>query len=86
MPEKFDFYAGANIGFYLEHAYYRSWHNGRENYSENYSAFVTGVQVGGRYFFNQKFGLNAELNASNTFVTYGGGMFGGGKFGITYIF
>ena len=71
MPGAWDFYAGINIGFYI-------W-SSPENYPGNgNSGLGLGGQVGGRYFFNDNFGLNLEFG--------GGNAFSGGKFGITVIF
>lgn len=73
IPSQFDFYAGASVTYYI-------W-----NYNDNNGgphpdndSFGPGVQVGGRYFFNDNFGLNLEF-AGNTGTS-------GGKFGITYKF
>jgi len=68
IPHNWDFYAGLNLGFYI-------W-SGPSNYHGTYGSPVgLGAQVGGRYFINQKFGLNLEFG--------GGNSFSGGKFGIT---
>lgn len=73
IPSEFDVYAGATIGYF-------HWsHNYKHPYLEPYysSGLGWGLQVGGRYFFNDNFGVNLEL---------GGGHVVNGKFGITYIF
>jgi outer membrane immunogenic protein len=68
IPKNFDFYAGLNLGFYI-------WNN-QDNYPGPHSSGLElGAQVGGRYYFNNKFGLNLELGGSNSFS--------GGKFGIS---
>lgn len=80
VPSKFDIYGGLTLNYYI-------WKNSSNyvgpsgqqsffvpNYSGN-SGIGFGLQVGGRYFFNDKFGVNLEL---------GGGSFSGGKLGITY--
>ncbi|WP_187695274.1 outer membrane beta-barrel protein [Chryseobacterium sp.] len=75
IPNNFDFYAGATIGFNTfdyNHPNDKDW---REPYR---SEAGVSAQVGGRYFFNNNFGLNAEANVGN--------VFNGGKFGITYKF
>ncbi len=74
IPNNWDFYAGATVGFNAfshDHKYdnYPDWHESGPGVS---------AQVGGRYFFNNNFGLNAEANVGN--------VFNGGKFGITYKF
>jgi outer membrane immunogenic protein len=71
IPSKFDFYAGLNLGFYF-------WSSPSNYPGSGTSGLGAGAQVGGRYFFTDKFGLNLEFGGANTF--------GGGKFGITYRF
>lgn len=68
IPSNWDFYAGANVGFY-------SW-SSPDNYngSKN-SGLGLGGQVGGRYFFSKKTGINLEFG--------GGNAFSGGKLGLT---
>jgi len=67
IPSNWDFYAGLNLGFY-------SWST-PSGYSGS-GGLGLGAQVGGRYFINNKFGLNLEFG--------GGSRVSGGKFGITY--
>jgi len=68
IPQNWDFYAGLNVGFY-------AW-NSPSEYRGNYnSGLGLGAQVGGRYYFNNKIGLNLEFG--------GGNAFGGGKVGLT---
>ena len=68
IPPAWDFYAGLNLGFYF-------W-NSPDNYpGEGNSGLGLGAQVGGRYYFSDKFGLNLEVGSANAFS--------GGKFGIT---
>jgi len=68
IPSKLDLYAGINIGFYI-------W-NSTDNYPGSHtSGLGLGAQLGGRYFFTNKFGINLEVGGSNAFA--------GGKFGIT---
>lgn len=69
MPSKFDFYAGANVTGYI-------WNYDNKDYHPGYDTLNVGVQVGGRVFFNDHFGLNLELG--------GGSSVSGAKFGITY--
>jgi outer membrane immunogenic protein len=68
IPSKWDFYAGLNLGFYI-------W-NAPDDYNGSHtSGLGLGAQIGGRYYFSDKLGLNLEFG--------GGNAFSGGKFGIT---
>ncbi len=76
IEDKFDFYAGAGLNYY--------------NFNTKFSGIVTNfnfdydtgigfdLQIGGRYFFSDKFGINLEFGGGNTLS--------GGKLGITYKF
>jgi len=69
IPRNFDFYAGLNLGFYV-------WSAADNGYQGNHSSGLgLGAQVGGRYYFTNKFGVNLEFG--------GGNAFSGGKVGIT---
>ncbi len=65
IPNNWDVYAGLSLVY--------------NNYSNKYkNGLDLGLQIGGRYFFNDKFGVNLE---------FGGGDYAtGGKVGITYKF
>ncbi|RAW00767.1 porin family protein [Pseudochryseolinea flava] len=68
IPREWDFYAGLTLGYYI-------WNTGGDDYlGDEGSGLGLAAQVGGRYYFNDRFGVNLEL---------GGGSFSGGKFGIT---
>ena len=68
IPEKWDVYAGLNLGFY-------SW-SSPSDYSGNHNSGIgLGAQVGARYYFSNKVGVNLEFG--------GGNEFSGGKFGLT---
>jgi outer membrane immunogenic protein len=68
IPRNWDFYAGLNLGFYI-------WSN-EDNYAGPHSSGLgLGAQIGGRYYFTDKFGINLEFGGGNTFS--------GGKFGIS---
>ena len=71
IPSNWDFYAGLNLGFYI-------WSSSSNYHGSGSSGLGLGLQLGGRYFFNSKFGLNLEIDGGNTIS--------GGKFGITYRF
>jgi hypothetical protein len=68
IPKQWDLYAGLNLGFFV-------WTG---DVTQRGSPLGVGAQVGGRYYFTDKFGFNLELG--------GGNAFGGGKIGITYKF
>lgn len=68
IPSPWDFYAGLNLGFY-------SWNSPKAYGGSHTSELGLGAQVGGRYYFNNKVGVNLEFG--------GGNAFGGGKFGLT---
>jgi outer membrane immunogenic protein len=68
IPPQWDFYAGLNIGFYV-------W-NSPDNYLGSHSSGLgLGGQIGGRYYFSERMGVNLEFG--------GGNAFSGGKFGIS---
>jgi outer membrane immunogenic protein len=70
IPSNWDFYAGLNVGFY-------GWSSPDGYPGPGDSGFGLGAQIGGRYFFNDNFGLNLEFGGGNAFSQ--------GKFGITVI-
>ncbi|MDF1549951.1 MAG: hypothetical protein P1P88_19145 [Bacteroidales bacterium] len=71
IPTNWDFYAGLNLGFY-------AWKS-PDNYPGSHTSGIgLGAQIGGRYYFTNRFGVNLELG--------GGNAFSGGKFGITLKF
>jgi outer membrane immunogenic protein len=71
IPRNFDLYAGASLTYYI-------W-----DYDDHYgdhdpdnTSLGLGLQVGGRYFFNDNFGINLELGGNNGT--------GGAKLGLTF--
>ncbi len=68
IPSPWDFYAGLNLGFY-------SWNSPNEYEGPHTSDVGLGAQIGGRYYFSNKVGINLEFG--------GGNAFSGGKFGLT---
>ena len=60
LPEAWDVYAGANLG----------WRIDNSNDNNNNDGFGFGGQIGGRWFWSSKWGLNAEFG-------WGGGAIGG---------
>jgi outer membrane immunogenic protein len=71
IPREWDFYGGLNLGFYI-------WSSSTGYNGSNDSGLGLGLQVGGRYFFTNRFGINLEFN--------GGNSVSGAKFGISYKF
>lgn len=72
IPSNFDFYAGPAVTFFIWD--YKDYDN---DYPEPDNASVgLGVQVGGRYFFTDKFGVNLEFG--------GGTATSGAKVGVTF--
>lgn len=69
IPSEWDFYAGLGLGYYI-------WNIDNDYPGSNNSGIGIGAQIGGRYFFNDNFGVNLELGGAN--VT------SGAKIGITY--
>jgi len=68
IPSPWDFYAGLNLGFY-------NWSSPNDYEGSHTSGLGLGAQIGGRYYFSNKVGINLEFG--------GGNAFSGGKFGIT---
>jgi hypothetical protein len=74
LAPEWDLYAGLTLGYYV-------WSDVRwdNNPSNNFGGESSGIgfdaQVGARYFFNDRFGVNLE---------FGGGTGSGGNIGITY--
>ena len=68
IPSNWDFYAGLNLGFY-------SWSSPNGYDGSHNSGIGLGAQVGGRYYFNNKVGINLEFG--------GGNSLSGGKFGLS---
>ncbi len=69
IPSPWDFYAGLNLGFYIV--------NSPSSYGgDRTSGLGLGAQIGGRYYFSNRWGINLEFG--------GGNYFSGGKFGFTF--
>lgn len=68
IPRNWDLYAGLNLGFYI-------WNSPDDYYGSRTSEVGLGAQIGGRYYFNDKIGINLEFGSGNAFS--------GGKFGIS---
>jgi hypothetical protein len=68
IPSNWDFYAGVNLGFFI-------WNSPNNYPGVGSNGIGLGGQLGGRYFFSNKVGINLEVG--------GGNAFSGGKFGLT---
>jgi len=66
LPSQWNVYLGANAGFYFV-----------DNNGNDDNDFGFGAQLGSRYFFNDKWGVNLELG--------GGNIVNEGKLGLTVI-
>lgn len=71
IPSNWDFYAGANLGFYF-------WNSPNDYDGSHSSGLGLGAQVGGRYYFSDTVGINLEFG--------GGNAFSGGKLGLSFKF
>ena len=72
MSSEWDFYAGASLSYY-------NWNSKYNGVKQDYNGaddIGVGLQVGGRYFFNDNFGINLQIGGSSALS--------GGKIGITY--
>ncbi len=70
LPSEWDLYAGLTLGYYIW-----SVKDNNNNFNTNQSSGIgLDAQLGARYFFNDKVGLNLE---------FGGGTGNGGLFGVT---
>lgn len=68
LPSNTDFYAGLNLGFDM-------WLADKDHNSDYTSRLRPGLQVGGRYYFTDRIGVNVE---------FGGGTVSGGKVGLSF--
>lgn len=68
IPTNWDFYAGLNLGLYI-------WNSPNNYGGSNSSGLGLDAQIGGRYYFTDKIGINLEFG--------GGNAFSGGKLGIS---
>lgn len=68
IPSNWDLYAGINVGFF-------NWNSPDEYDGSHNSGLGIGAQIGGRYFFSEKVGLNLEFGGGNEFSQ--------GKIGLT---
>lgn len=71
IPRNFDLYAGASLTYYIWNYDNYNGHAHPDN-----TSLGLGLQVGGRYFFTDKFGINLEFGG-NTGTS-------GAKLGVTF--
>lgn len=71
IPSKFDCYAGTSLSYLIW-----TYDNYGSNPHPDNASFGVGLQVGGRYFFSNRFGVNLEFG--------GGTICSGVKAGITF--
>jgi outer membrane immunogenic protein len=69
IPQEWGFYAGLNVGFYV-------WSSPSRYEGSHASGLGIGGQVGGRYYFTDRTGINLEFGGGNAFSS--------GKIGISY--
>jgi hypothetical protein len=73
LPSEWDVYAGATLGYYVWSDV--KWRNSSQTtFGGEASGIGADIQIGTRYFFNDRFGVNLE---------FGGGTGAGGSLGIT---
>jgi len=68
IPSNYDFYAGLNVGFNI-------WTSPSNYAGSHNSGLAIGAQIGGRYYFSNKLGLNLEFSGGNSASN--------GKFGLS---
>ncbi|BDC98144.1 hypothetical protein PEPS_04250 [Persicobacter psychrovividus] len=75
IPNNWDVYAGLNVGYSNVSNRWNGSGDPTYDWSEN-SGLGLGLQVGARYYFNQNWAINLELN--------GGNRLSGGRIGVSY--
>lgn len=77
IPNVWDLYAGVSLAYNSFSYSFPDGYNGT-GFVRNNSGLGFAGQIGGRYYFNNNFGVNLELG--------GGNLVSGGKLGISYKF
>jgi hypothetical protein len=72
-PEKWDFYASANLGVQI-HSYYDNWRESRSDWERTNIRFAGALTGGGRYYFTDSFA---------GYLEFGRGLFGWSTIGLT---
>jgi hypothetical protein len=75
LPDEFDFYAGASLGYYIWNV---TADDGRNYNGSEASGIGFDAQIGGRYFFKDNIALNLEFG--------GGNQTAGGSIGLSFLF
>lgn len=73
IPREWDLYAGLSLGYSIVTI---RRPNGAPDYNRGIDGIGLGLQVGGRYYFNNKVGLNLELGGTTALS--------GARFGVTF--
>jgi hypothetical protein len=69
IPRQWDFYAGLSLGYYI-------WNNDSAYGGSNSSGLGFDAQIGGRYYWSDRWGVNLEFG--------GGNATSGGRVGLSY--
>jgi len=78
LPDEWDLYGGLNLGYYIWNTKYDDISGINVDYAGSGSGgFSIGLHVGGRYFINDKIGINLEFG--------GGTVLAGGTIGATFL-
>lgn len=72
LPSEWNVYAGLSLGYYIWSDV--KWDNTTTTFGGEASGLGIDLQIGGRYFFNDKWAINLE---------FGGGTGSGGNIGVT---
>ena len=78
LPDPWDLYAGLGLGYYFWNTTYKGGGTTIDYSGSGDGGFSLGIHVGGRYFFNDKIGINLEFG--------GGTVLSGGTLGATFLF
>lgn len=76
IPNEWDLYAGLGLGYYIWNVKSKD-STGIDYAGSGDGGFSIGIHVGGRYFFNDKIGINLEFG--------GGTVLAGGTLGVTFL-
>jgi outer membrane immunogenic protein len=76
LPDEWDLYAGLGLGYYIWNTDYDGPGTSFDYGGSGSGGFSIGIHVGGRYFINEKIGINVEFG--------GGTVLSGGTVGVTF--